>query len=93
MLPEMELKLSKDELDEMQIKTRVKLPLTGLNIYFSSIEMNIAFKEELLKSDKDMLDAKHLRLVYSEEINKEEINRIKELIKKLRLKEDGKNDR
>jgi len=92
MLPEMEVKLAKDILDDMQIKTRVKMPLTGLDIYFSSIEMNIAFKEELLKSDKDILDAKHLRLIYSKEINENKINEIKKLIKTLRLKEIKKND-
>ena len=47
-VPEMEIKFSKDELDDYQIKTRKKLELTDLDIYFSSIEMNIAFKEELL---------------------------------------------
>jgi len=85
-LPEMEIKFAKDELDEYQLNTRKKLDFTGLNCYFSSIEMNIAFKEELLKSDKDLEDAKHLRIIYSEDIDENEINRIKELIKKLRLK-------
>ena len=83
--PEMEIKFAKDELDEEQLKKRAKLPLTGLNIYFSSIESNIAFKEELLKSDKDLEDAKHLRIIYSSEINEGEINKIKQKIKKLRL--------
>jgi len=76
-LPEMEIKFVKDELDDYQIKTRVKLPFTGLNVYFSSIEMNIAFKEEYLKSDKDMEDAKHLRIIYKDKLNLEEIEKIK----------------
>jgi hypothetical protein len=83
--PEMEIKLAKDELDEEQIKNRVKFPLTGLNIYFSSIENNIAFKEELLKSDKDLEDARHLRIIYKGEISEKEIERIKDKIKKFRL--------
>src|SRR3989344_2419302 len=58
--PEMEMKFAKDEIDELQLKTRKKLPFTGLNIWFSSIEMNIAFKEEFLKTDKDIEDARHL---------------------------------
>jgi hypothetical protein len=85
-VPEMELKLSRDGLDEYQLKTRKKLPLTGLNLYFSSIEMNIAFKEELLKSDKDMEDARHLRIVYEGKINDTEIEKIKQMIRRLRLK-------
>jgi hypothetical protein len=84
-LPEMELKLAKDELDNYQIATRIKLPLTGLDVWFSSINMNVAFKEELLKSDKDLKDAEHLRKVYPELINDEEIAQIKKMIKKMRL--------
>jgi len=86
--PEMEIKLAKDELDNYQISTRQKFPLTDLDVYFSNIEINIAFKEELLKSDKDMEDARHLRIIYKEDLNEEEINKIKEKIKKLRLKEE-----
>jgi len=84
-LPEIELKMSKDELDEYQLKTKTKLPLTGLDIWFSSVNMNIAFKEELLKTDKDIEDAKYLRTIYDEEIDKKEINKIKAMIRRYRL--------
>lgn len=85
-IPEIELKFSKDELDEYQLKTRRKLPLTGLDLYFSGIEPNIAFKEELLKSEKDIEDARHLRIVYENKIDEKEIERIKMLIRRLRMK-------
>jgi hypothetical protein len=85
-VPELELKLAKDRLDEDQLANRTKLPLTGLDIYFSSIETNIAFKEELLKSDKDMEDSRHLRIIYSDQINEEEIDRIKGIIRAVKLK-------
>lgn len=84
--PEMEIKFAKDEIDELQLKTRKKLEFTGLNIWFSSIEFNIAFKEELLKGNKDIEDAKHLRIIYKGNIDENLINTIKEKIKKLRLK-------
>ncbi|MDO8740970.1 MAG: hypothetical protein Q7J54_05365 [Candidatus Woesearchaeota archaeon] len=84
-LPEAEIKFSKDALDEYQLKTKVKLKLTGLDVWFGSINMNIAFKEEYLKSEKDMGDAKHLRIVYAELVDEKEINKIKELIRRLRL--------
>ena len=86
--PEMEVKFPKDELDYIQLKTRKKLDFTGLDIWFSSIEMNIAFKEELLKSDKDLEDAKHLRILYKDEVDNDEIDKIKGMIKELRLKDD-----
>lgn len=84
-LPEMEMKLAKDELDALQLVTRIKLPLSGLDVWFGSINMNIAFKEELLKSEKDIKDAEHLRKIYPELVNEEEIKRIKRIIKRLRL--------
>lgn len=84
-LPEMEIKFAKDILDDYQLKTRIKLPLTGLDVWFSSISMNIAFKEEYLKSEKDLKDAEHLRKVYPELVNEPEIEKIKIMIRRLRL--------
>ncbi len=85
--PEMEIKFVKDEIDRLQLLNRKKLPFTGLDIWFSSIETNIAFKEELLKGDKDYEDAKHLRLIYKDKIDESSINEIKKMIRNLRLKE------
>ncbi|HLD55518.1 MAG TPA: hypothetical protein VJB35_04630 [Candidatus Nanoarchaeia archaeon] len=85
-LPEMELHFSKDILDEIQLKERIKMPFTKLDIYFAPLEGNIAFKEDWLKSDKDMEDAKHLRIVYQGEFDEERINKFKRLIKEVRLK-------
>ncbi|MBI2672567.1 hypothetical protein HYX16_06555 [Candidatus Woesearchaeota archaeon] len=84
--PEMEIKFPKDELDVEQLKLRIKLPLTKLDVYFCPIDYQIAFKEEWLRSDKDIEDAKHLRIIYEELINEEKINSIKERIRKLRLR-------
>jgi hypothetical protein len=85
-VPEMELKLAKDALDEEQLKNKTKLPLTGLPFWFSSIETNLAFKEELLKSPKDLEDARHLRVIYAGKLNEAKIKQTKALIRKLRLK-------
>ncbi len=85
LLPEMELKFAKDRLDDYQIETRKKLPLTGLDLYFSSIEMNIAFKEELLKSEKDIEDAQHLRAIYADTLDENEVEKIKQEIRRLLL--------
>ncbi len=84
-LPEMEVKFAKDKLDLYQLQHRQKIPLTGLDVWFSSIEMNIAFKEEYLKSDKDMEDAKHFRTVFAEQISEDEIEHIKKIIRKEKL--------
>ena len=86
--PEMEVKFVKDEIDELQINTRRKFEFTGLDIWFSSIEFNVAFKEELLKGDKDMEDAKHLRIIYKDKIDNNLIEEIKTKIRRLRLKHE-----
>jgi len=84
-LPEMKVKFVKDRLDEEQIASRQKIPFTKLDVYFSSIEGNIAFKEELLGSDKDLEDAQHLRMIYEGKIDEGEIDRIKMKIKEFRF--------
>ncbi len=86
LIPSIEFKFARDELDEYQIKNRKKFDLTDVDVYFSNVEANIAFKEELLKSPKDLADARHLRIVYSEIIDEKEIDHIKEMIKKYRLR-------
>lgn len=85
-LPEMEIKFVKDDLDREQLETRQKIPFTGLEVYFSSIESNIAFKEEFLGAEKDLEDAKHLRIIYEGKINENEINEIKDKIREFRYK-------
>ncbi len=85
-LPEMEVKFPADDLDLYQFKIKTKLQKTKLDLWFSSINMNIAFKEEYLKSDKDMEDALYLRKFYAEIVNEKEINEIKDMIRKYKLK-------
>jgi hypothetical protein len=86
--PEMDIHFAKDELDEAQLDERQKIDFIGLDVWFSSVESNIAFKEELLGTDKDMEDATHLRKVYEEKISEEKIDRIKNLIKLVRKKDE-----
>ncbi|MGK0232652.1 MAG: hypothetical protein ACI9P9_000746 [Patescibacteria group bacterium] len=83
-LPNMEVKFTKDTLDEKQLETRIKLPFTDLDIYFPKIEEAIAFKEEYLKSDKDMEDAKYLRIIYKKTLDENYIENYKKLINKVK---------
>ena len=72
------------------MKTKTKLPFTGLDVYFANIETTIAFKEELLGSRKDIEDAKHLRIVYEDKLNDKEIEKIKKMIRLVKLGKNGK---
>ncbi len=85
--PEMEVKFVKDALDEWQLKERQKISFIGLDVWFSSINFNIAFKEEWLGTDKDCEDANHLREIYKGDISNDEIEKIKKMIIHLRKKE------
>lgn len=85
-LPEMELKFAKDEIDNNQLNSRVKLSFTELDIYFPKVEESIAFKEEYLKSEKDIEDAKHLRIIYEDKLDEEYIKKFKEKIRRIKLK-------
>jgi len=89
-IPQLELKFAKDKLDEYTLKTKTKLPFTGLDVYFANIETTIAFKEELLGSRKDIEDAKHLRIVYEDKLNDKEIEKIKKMIRLVKLGKNGK---
>ncbi|MBD3227316.1 MAG: hypothetical protein GF329_03935 [Candidatus Lokiarchaeota archaeon] len=84
-IPNIEMKFAKDKLDEYQLENRKKIDFTDIDVFFSSVEATIAFKEEFLKSKKDLEDAKHLRIVYKDSINKNEIQKIKYMINKYKL--------
>lgn len=81
-VPEMEVKFAKDQLDLLQLQSRTKIPQTGLDVWFGSVEMTIAFKEDYLKSDKDLEDARHLRIVFT--VDERKINECKKLIRRYR---------
>lgn len=85
MLPEMEIKFAKDEIDNYQLNSRIKIQFTDLDVYFPKIEEAIAFKEEYLKSEKDLEDARHLRIIYEGKLDKDYIKQFKKRIKRIKL--------
>jgi len=84
--PEMDIHFARDEIDEWQLRERQKIEYTGLDVWFSSLDFNIAFKEGLLKTDKDMEDAQHLRRIFEGKFSEEKINKIKAMILLLKRK-------
>ena len=83
-IPNMEFKFSKNEIENLAIKTRKKYKNSlSSNIYFSEINLQIAFKEEYLRSNKDIEDSKHLREIFKNEIDNKKIDELKNLIKEV----------
>ncbi len=81
--PNIEIKFSKDIYDDISLKNPIFVKFDGEELRISFLELQIAYKEEVLKSNKDLEDAKHLRFIGSVNLNENLINEYK---KKLRGK-------
>lgn len=82
--PNVEVKFSKDIYDDISLKNPIFVKFNdGEELRISFLELQIAYKEEVLKSNKDLEDAKHLRFVGGVNLNENLINEYK---KKLRGK-------
>ncbi len=80
-IPNIELKFSKNSVDETTISERIKVVLSkSEEVYVSPIEMQIAYKELILASEKDLEDALHLREVFRDTVSEEEIERWKRVL-------------
>ena len=84
-LPNMEVKFAKDSLDDEQFENREKIEFTGVDVFFPKIEESVAFKEECLGSEKDMEDAKHLRLIYEGKLDEDYIGEYKKKIRRIKF--------
>jgi len=71
-IPNMEFKIIKNDLDKYSFDNKIKVLIDKNMLFLSPIEMQISYKL-FLGSDKDMEDAKHLYVLFSEKLNKEEL--------------------
>ena len=62
-IPNMELKCAKNKIDDITLQKRISVVLNKERLFISQLELQIAFKEIVLKSPKDIEDAMHLRNV------------------------------
>ena len=68
-IPNIELKFAKNKVDEISLSKKITVKLNNAELVISHLEMQIAFKEVVLKSPKDMEDARHLRNVAKQHLN------------------------
>ena len=80
--PNIEIKYSKDIYDDISLKEPLIAKVDYSELRISYIELQIAYKEEILKSNKDLEDAKHLRLVAKGHLNENLINEYKKELRK-----------
>ncbi len=72
-IPNMEVKFIKDRRDEYVLDNALKVIVKKQIINIAPIESQIVYKKYKLQSDKDLEDAKHLELVFREQLDKEKI--------------------
>ncbi len=62
-IPNIELKFAKNKIDDLTLVKTITVKLNKETLIISHLELQVAFKEEVLKSPKDEEDARHIRNV------------------------------
>ena len=79
-IPNMELKFSKNKIDEISLTKIMTVKINKDEIVISHLEMQIAFKEEVLKSPKDIEDARHVRNIAKGHLDESLIKKYKVML-------------
>lgn len=79
-IPNVEFKFVKNNLEKNAIRTSVNVITPTGEIKISNIELQIAYKEKVLKSDKDLEDAKHLEMVFKDKINNKLLGKYRKML-------------
>jgi hypothetical protein len=79
-IPNIELKFEKTGIDSLNLRENIEVMMGEERIKISPIELQIIYKEDVLKSEKDMEDALHLREVFKDYIKKEKLEYYKKLV-------------
>ena len=81
-IPNIKLKTCKKRIDFLTMDEKIKVILANKkSIFIPPIELQIAYKEEVLKSEKDLEDAFYLRELFKERIDNRKIEEFKKVIK------------
>ncbi len=80
--PNVELKFSKDFYDDLALKNPLIIRINNKELKASFLELQIAYKEEVLKSNKDLEDARYIRLIAKGKLDENLIRLMKKKIKK-----------
>ena len=71
LVPNIELKFAKDDRDRTSLQDAITVVLKKGKLKIAPLELQIAYKEKILCSEKDLEDATHLLEGFKEELNKE----------------------
>ncbi len=77
-IPNIEMKTAKNDIEMLCLREGITIRVGDIDFHVSPLELQVAFKETVLKSPKDMEDARHIRNVAMEHLDKGMIERYKE---------------
>ena len=80
MIPNIELKWAKNDFDKTALEKTIHVRIRKETLIISHLELQIAFKEEVLKSQKDLEDAQHIKEVAKEYLDNKLIQKYKEML-------------
>ena len=80
-IPNIEMKWAKNKFDELALEKTMTVQLTEKSLCISHLELQIAFKEIVLKSPKDLEDARHIQNVAKGYLDKKLIQKYKEMLR------------
>lgn len=80
--PNFEIKLAITFYDTISLKNPITVITSGGNLRISFLELQIAYKEEILKSNKDLEDAKYLRTVAEGHLDESSISEYKKELRR-----------
>lgn len=69
-IPNIELKFAKNKIDDITLSNTLTVFIGKEKLIISGLEMQIAFKEKILKSGKDLEDARHIRNIAEGHLDK-----------------------
>lgn len=68
-MPNMEILFAKEKVQKLALSTKITALIGKDKIFISNLELQIAYKEKILGSQKDIEDARHLRVILGNDIN------------------------
>jgi len=81
MIPNIEMKWIKSDFDRIALENTIDVNLSKGKLRISHLELQIAFKEEVLKSPKDLEDARHLEKIAEGYLDNKLINKYREMLR------------
>ena len=81
MIPNIEMKWAKNRFDELALENTIDVKIKKAKLCISHLELQIAFKEMVLKSPKDLDDANHIRDVAKDYLDNKLIQKYKEMLR------------